>query len=340
MPYRATFEGWVATRAMQFIEQAAEQERPFFVHASLPKPHQVYCPAQRFWDLYETAELTLPANADYSMVHQAPHLVRAAERYRTAEWTVFEPRTFEAGRLRKLHGYLGCVSQVDHAVGELLDFLEEQGLAEDTIVVYGSDHGDYACEHGIMEKAPGICHDAITRVPLLWHWPGHLAGGHVAHEIVESVDVSATLCSLARMGPMATGDGRDLSHLLKGNKGEVHEIGVTEFAWSRSVRKGRYRYVHYAREMFPDEYPDGFGELYDLERDPWEMHNLYFDPSYAPIVLELKSDLLDWLIGTTRVKTALGARVAGAQTVSRFKNAVQPDSKFAPQRFRPNQNYL
>ena len=85
------------------------------------------------------------------------------QRWRTTDWQLFEPRTFEAGRLRKLHGYLGNVSHVDHAVGEFLQFLEDAGLADDTIVVYSSDYGDYAAEFGIMEKAPGICSDATRR---------------------------------------------------------------------------------------------------------------------------------------------------------------------------------
>ena len=69
----------------------------------------------------------------------------------------------------------------------LLDFLEERDLDEDTIVVYSSDHGDYACEHGIMEKAPGICSDAITRIPWIWRWPGRFKAGHRALEIVETL---------------------------------------------------------------------------------------------------------------------------------------------------------
>ena len=93
-------------------------------------------------------------------------MIASAQRWRESEWQLFEPKTFEAGRRRKLHGYLGAVSQVDAAVGQLLDFLRRSGLTENTIVVYTSDHGDYATEHGIMEKAPGICSDAITRVPL------------------------------------------------------------------------------------------------------------------------------------------------------------------------------
>ena len=83
-------------------------------------------------------------------------MIEMAEKYRSGQWAAFEPRTFEAARMRKLHGYLGCISQVDHAIGELLDWLSEASIEEDTIVIYGSDHGEYGCQHGLMEKAPGI----------------------------------------------------------------------------------------------------------------------------------------------------------------------------------------
>ena len=87
--------------------------------------------------------------------------------------------------------------------------------------------------------------------------------------MVELVDISNTLCSLAGIDLMETSDGRDLSHLLAGAAVDPERIGVTEFAWSKSLRKGDFRLVHYPRAMFPDQYPDGFGELYDLAADPW-----------------------------------------------------------------------
>ena len=89
-------------------------------------------------------------------------------------------------------------------------------MADDTIVVYSSDHGDYAAEFGIMEKAPGICSDAITRVPFIWRWPGRFPAGHVAGELVESVDFAATVSALAGVDALETGDGHDLGLLLRG----------------------------------------------------------------------------------------------------------------------------
>jgi arylsulfatase A-like enzyme len=176
--------------------------------------------------------------------------------------------------------------------------------------------------------------------------------------------VASTLCVLAGLDPLQTADGKDISHLLRGESGEVHKIGVTEFAWSKSVRKGRYRLVYYPPEMFADVYPDGFGELYDLEADPWEMQNLYFDPAYAPVVREMQADLLAWLITTTRPATALGLDVApdeeavtrfggvfydadSEQVITRYRCSVNADGKFHPDRLRalckkplPVRNYL
>lgn len=331
MTYEDSMEAWSARKAMAFMAECRDSGAPFFAHVSLPKPHQCYTPSEPFWSMYDAEQLVLPPNAEYEMKHKAPHLVSAAERWRTGDWTVFEPKTFEAGRLRKLHGYLGNISHVDHTVGELLDWLDEEGLAGNTVVVYSSDHGDYACEHGQMEKAPGICADAITRIPYIWRWPGNFSPGHVAEEIVETVDFAATISVLAGIDPPETGDGKDISHLLRGETGPVHDFGVTEFAWSRSLRKGDFRLVYYPPEMFAKDYPDGFGELYDLRADPWEMRNLYFEPDYADKVRELERDLVDWLITTTRPTTLLPhVKELTDQRVMRFENAVNLDGKVPP----------
>ena len=241
------------------------------------------------------------------------------------------------GRLRKLHGYLGNVSHVDHAVGELLQFLDDAGIADNTIVVYSSDHGDYAAEFGIMEKAPGICSDAITRVPFMWRWPGRFPAGRVADELVESVDFAATACALAGIETMETGDGHDISHLLRGGKGAVRRVAVTEFAFSKSVRKGRYRYVHYPVGMFARfgaEWRErGFAELYDLEADPWEQENLALLPQHRATVEEMRHELIDWLVTTTRPATVLRLPVAATeQRALRYHNPVNRDGKYNPRR--------
>ncbi|MFW5923315.1 MAG: sulfatase, partial [Planctomycetota bacterium] len=343
LEFKESQEGWIADQTIRFMQECVEQDRPFFAHASLPRPHQCTSPSPEFWEMYADRELTLPPNADYEMAGKAPHMKAAADQWRKGDWTLLEPRGFKAGRMRKLRGYLGAVSQVDRAVGEMMQWLRENGQAENTVVVYASDHGDYATEHGIMEKAPGICADAITRVPYIWHWPGHFQSGHVAEEIVEAVDMAPTLTALAGLSPLESHDGEDISHLLRGDDGEVHRVGVTEFAWSKSVRKGRYRMVYYPPEMFDEEYPDGFGELYDLKEDPWEMENLYFDSDYSAIVNELHRDLNEWLITTSRPTTVHTApQWNSPASRTRFGHTVGPDGTLPPEKIREmrNQDYL
>ena len=330
-------EGYLTRAGIDFMRRCADAGQPFFLQANFPKPHQCYTPAQPFWDLYDEASLTLPPNADHDLHGKAPHLKAAVERWRTTDWQLFEPHTFEAGRLRKLHGYLGNVSHVDHAVGEFLQFLDDAGLADDTIVVYSADHGDYAAEFGIMEKAPGICSDAITRVPFIWRWPDRFPAGRVAEELVESVDFAATACSLAGIEAMETGDGHDISHLLRGGTGAVRRVAVTEFAFSKSVRKGRFRYVHYPVGMFARfgaEWEErGFAELYDLAADPWEQDNLALLPEHRDTVEEMRTELIDWLVTTTRPTTVLRLPdTPTEQRVWRYHNPVNRDGKFNPRR--------
>jgi arylsulfatase A-like enzyme len=145
---------------------------------------------------------------------------------------------------------------------------------------------------------------------------------------------------------LATSDGMDLSPLLQGESGGGKRVGVTEFAWGKSLRKGDFRFVFYPRGMFPDEYPDGFGELYNLADDPWEMHNLYFEPVHRAKVEEMKAELLDWLVTSTRPTTVHGVNSSPApadpQVVARFKVWTHRDGKIGPNEIRQGAggNYL
>jgi arylsulfatase len=300
LPFEHCVEAWAARASIRFIDECGEG--PFFLHCSLPRPHECYTPSEPFWSMYDESAIRLPPNADYDMSAKPPHFaqVRRWQEAPGARMWIFEPKTYEAGRRRVLCGYLGCVSQVDAAVGMLLDHLDQRGLAENTIVIYSSDHGDFAGEHGIIEKAPGICADAITRIPSLWRWPGRFAEGHTCDQLVESVDLAPTVLALAGLPEMPTADGRDLSGLLAGACDPIREVAVTENPWSKSLRTQRWRYVHYPEGLFPGK---DVGELYDLESDPWEMENLYDRPEHGGRVCGMRRLLLDWLITTTRPTT-------------------------------------
>jgi len=142
---------------------------------------------------------------------------------------------------------------------------------------------------------------------------------------------------------METSDGRDISHLLHGESGDVRKVAVTEFAWSKSVRKGDWRLVYYPPEMFAEDYPEGFGELYNLADDPWEMQNLFLDPAHRARVEELRADLVEWLITTTRPATVLTSTPPQSeQAITRYHNTTNRDGKIHPENLHGlrSNNYL
>lgn len=310
LEYRDSVEGWCVNETRRLIDEYGDQ--PWFIQVGLPRPHQIYTPAKQFWEMYPE-DVPMPPSADADLTLKPPHVRRTRKEHVesiSVTECFFGPKgDYEAFRRRKLRGYYGMITQTDHAVGELLGFLRQKDLDDDTIVVYTSDHGEYACEFGLLEKAPGISGDAVTRVPHIWRWPGHVEAGCVSDGIVEScVDLSATIIGLLGAPEFATGDGRDISPLLRGEDVEIHRVGVTEFAWSKSIRKGSWRYVHYVPQMFTDERSDSpVGELYDLASDPWEMNNRFYDPACRDKVAEMRAELLNWLITTTRVVTTTPA---------------------------------
>ena len=289
-------EGWGVRKAIEFMEGRRRPGRPILRSSQPAEAASMLHAGAAVLDLVRRIRAHPPAQCGLRYEGQSPASTQRGPTLAHAGVAVVRARTFAAGRLRKLHGYLGSVSHVDHSAGELLEWLDRSGAAERTIVIYSSDHGDYACEHGIMEKAPGHLLRRDHPHPMIWRWPGRFKAGHLAREIVEAVDLPNTLCALTGVETMETADGEDISRLLRGESGSAHRLGVTEFSWSKSVRKDKHRLVFYPREIFAQDYPDGFGELYDLEADPWEMRNLFFDPRYAGVVREMQGDLLDWLI--------------------------------------------
>ena len=295
IPYRHTVEGWTVTQAIRFMDES--KDRPFCVQASLPRPHECYTPDRSFWDMYPE-DLALPPTLHNSAAQRPPHFQAMVEKLKTYEWLI-EPKNFDAGCRRVWRAYLACITQVDYALGELVSYLQRTGKDKNTIVLYGSDHGAYSGTFGVPEKAPGICSEAVCRVPMIWYVPGVTEKGLVSSQLVENVDITPTLVSLCGLPPMDTVDGHDLSPLLRGEDKPVREVAVTENVWSKGLRWGPWRFVHYPRSLFGAD----VGELYHLQNDPNETRNLYHVPGSEQVVAQSRKLLLDWLGDSARYIT-------------------------------------
>jgi arylsulfatase A-like enzyme len=296
-----TFEAWTASEAIRAMTDATASGDPFCLWVSFPHPHPTYAPAAPFWELYGD-DLELPESAWDTLDDRHPTLRAERAKQQAGDWAMYAPSDWEAARRRVLRGYYGCVSQMDDAAGRVLTALDALGLREDTIVVYASDHGDFMLEHGLIEKAPGIGSRAVTQVPMLWSWPGHLPEGDTCDALAESVDVLPTLCALAGLPAPDWADGHDLSGVLAGELTDIRDVAVTEGPLAHAVHTRRYTLVHYPAAMSGGT---PFTELFDHEADPGERMNVIDDPAYAAVAADLRARLLDWAFTHRRKITLL-----------------------------------
>jgi arylsulfatase A-like enzyme len=194
---------------------------------------------------------------------------------------------------RYMHDYLGCIKAVDEGVGRLLKFLDDEDLAEDTLVVYSADQGFYLGEHGWFDKR-WIFEESL-RAPLLVRWPGVVRAGSTSSSLVSNIDFAETFLDAAGLPVPSEMQGRSLVPLLKGR---------TPSDWRTSFYYQYYEYPqpHHVRPHYgvvTDRYklvrfdrPDvDYWELFDLQDDPRELRSVYDDPANAQTVARLKGEI-------------------------------------------------
>ena len=205
---------------------------------------------------------------------------------------------------RYIKDYLRCVASVDDNVGRVLDYLDEEGLTENTLVIYTSDQGFFLGDHGWYDKR--FMYEESLRMPFIVRYPKEIKAGSACGEIINNVDFAATWLDLAGIEAPARFQGRSFRPLLQGLTPDAWPQSVYYRYWMHlahhyvaahyGVRTQRYKLIYY--------YGDGMGqpgalderkapewELFDLEKDPRELHSVYRDPEYADVVAELRTEL-------------------------------------------------
>ncbi len=195
---------------------------------------------------------------------------------------------------RYMQDYLGTIASVDEGVGKVLDYLEESGLSDNTVVVYTSDQGFYLGEHGWFDKR--FIYDESFKTPLLIRWPGVVAAGTQCDEMVQNLDFAQTFLEIAGVTAPDDMQGESLVPLLKGDVKAWDRDAVYyhyyEYPAVHMVKRHYgivttdYKLVHFYYDV--DEW-----ELYDREKDPMEMRNVYDDPAYIEIRQDLHQRLDD-----------------------------------------------
>jgi arylsulfatase A-like enzyme len=197
---------------------------------------------------------------------------------------------------RYMQDYLGTIASVDDNVGRLLDYLEETGLDQNTMIIYTSDQGFYLGEHGWFDKR--FIYDESFKTPLLIQWPGHIAPGSTNDEMVQNLDFAQTLLEVADIKAPEDMQGESLLSLLKGEDTWTREAVYYHYYEYPAVHmvKRHFGIVSKAYKLVHFYYDVDEWELYDRMKDPSELNNVYDDPAYASIVIQLKLELKDMRI--------------------------------------------
>ncbi|WP_049901673.1 sulfatase-like hydrolase/transferase [Natrinema sp. J7-1] len=283
---------FLAERTIDAIETHADGDRdgPFFHRTDFYGPHHPYVVPEPYASMYDPDDIEPPDSyaETYDGKPQVHENYLAYRGVADFDWELW------AEALAK---YWGFITMIDHQLERILASLENQGLAEETVVVHASDHGDFAGSHRQFNKGP-LMYDDTYRIPLQIRWPGVTDGGATCSVPVHLHDLAATFLELADVPAPDSFDSRSLVPVLE-NSGEPadsddwrdsafaqyhgDEFGLYS---QRMVRTDRYKYVYNGPDI---------DELYDLEADPAELQNLIDHPAYVDVRRDMRTRLVEWM---------------------------------------------
>ena len=266
------YDGQVAKRAVEYLEEFGEKGEPFFLAVGFIKPHSPYIAPKKYFDLYEREEIKLaelqewPKGAPKIAGHGSGEKRRYTDQPKRGEFSYANQRETK-------HAYYACISYIDAQVGRVLDALTQNGLAENTVVILWSDHGYHLGEKGLWGKTTN--YELDTRVAMVCRKPGMKSAGKTSKALVELVDVYPSLVDLCGLEVGKQLEGLSFSPLLDDLGMEWKEAAFSQFSRGKvrgyAMRTEAYRYVEWVKG---DEVVER--ELYDRVADPGELVNLLF----------------------------------------------------------------
>jgi arylsulfatase A-like enzyme len=302
---------WAAERSIEFIE--ASKGKPWLLSVNIYDPHPPFNPPKTYREMFDPAAMPGPyfresdleqqrllAPVDFQSKGRPPEALDIAN--------PIVPKTLlpggieeggESGGARDARtlqaAYYAMIKLIDDQVGRILEALECTGQRDDTIVIFTSDHGETLGDHGLIQKGCRF-YEGLVRVPLIWVWPGRVPAGVRSDALVELMDIAPTLLDYAGLPIPAHMQARSLKPLLEGAiapaahrdhvRSEYYDaLDQPAGSLATMYRDRRYKITNYHQH--------DFGELYDLEADPWEFANLWDSPAHRELRAELTRKSFD-----------------------------------------------
>lgn len=252
-------------------------EKPFFLYLAFEAPHDPRVAAKEYLDLYDEASIPLPNN--YMTVHPFDNGEMTVRDERLAPW----PRTKPEIR-RHLHEYFAVITGLDHHIGRLIQELKRKHLFDNTIIIFSSDHGLSIGSHGLMGKQN--LYDAGMKSPLIFTGPG-IPHGKSSDALIYLLDVYPTVCDLVG-APVPSGiDGKSFAPVIQGRAAGIRDSLFLAYRdVQRAVRDDRWKLIRYPKI--------DRNQLFDLQADPDEVHDLAGDPAEKSRIEQMLAQMKEW----------------------------------------------
>ncbi len=275
---------WASDCAIEFLSE--KRDEPWLLNINVYDPHPPFIPPAEYAGRFNAENMPGP--------HFKPSDLDTQRELSRVDFQgdPMSPENCDAKEMQAK--YYAMIAQIDDQFARILKALDDTGQRENTVIVFTSDHGETLGDHGLMRKGCRF-YEGLTRVPLIFSWPGKFAGSRQSNGLVELLDLSATLLALTGVEIPEYHQGHSLVPVLWGeNSGSVIRESVrceyfdaldSHFTGGDGSFGTMYRTDRYKLSIYHDK---NLGELYDLQEDPWEFENLWDDPGHA----ELKSGLI------------------------------------------------
>ncbi|WP_284645150.1 sulfatase family protein [Paenibacillus silviterrae] len=295
IPEEYHYNTWIAERTNALMREYAEAEEPFFMWASFPDPHPPYLAPEPWAGMYDPDSLTIPHGKAGEHDANPPHFgmtQQANPDFKAYKETGFGIHGYHSHtnmtpeeHKKAVAVYYGMVSFMDKYIGRILDQLDALGIAEETIVIFTTDHGHFYGHHGLQAKG-GFHYEDLIRVPFIVKYPGRVREGAVSDSMQSLVDLAPTFLSLAGTQIPPTMTGVNQTVVWENPETTARDHIICEFHHEPTTIHMKTFVDH--RYKITVYYNQTYGELFDLQEDPGEWRNLWNDPQYA----SLKSELL------------------------------------------------
>ncbi len=292
-----------------------DKKKPFFLMSHHKAPHRPWDPAPKYAKLFDGQTIAEPDNLfdhyEGRARSAAAVKMRVGEDHNKRDLKVDKPAGLEGDALRRwayqyyIKDYLRCIQSVDDNVGRMLDYLDSEGLAKNTVVIYTSDQGFFLGDHGWFDKR--LMYEEALRMPFLMRYPTGIRPGSVKNDIVLNIDFAPTFLAYAGRSAPAEMQGRSFRSVVEGRTPKDWRTSMYYRYWMHNsndhhvpghygVRTSEYKLIYYYGKPLgmrgaqePETAPEW--ELFDMRQDPREMKNLYGDPAYRNVVDRLKTEL-------------------------------------------------